>query len=444
MRSNLGRATMGALITAFFGLILTLNAAPAPAEERVFDVARLEELLRSNPATNRPVDSVAELVPLLPRYMRMNFTFVYDSRSPFRSSISPDHPRVIMFTPDARLVLTFTTDPAQPGLDLLESLSFDDGTARFDLRSYLLPAAERRSWRPSEIATNCAGCHGADPRPIFDSYPLWPGFYGSVLDAFQNDRLGAEELQRYRIFLANAAKTEPFKSLIFPSGSTVSPYLDPKLTRAGTVELDTATMQFLPNTRLGMALTELNRERVYRKLSAGPNFRSGEKTALAELLDCQSAPSPAVATLQTIADQLQHENAMRLQRLGLQPGEARPDVDTMQELKFARELAEIDDVAKRIGVDRSDWSMALEPRSLSFFDGILSGIEGDKSYYLKEDLIAEMLAGLSKREPEFDRYFAMDWVFAEQGYPFGDRVDLKKALASCPLLTSAAVPGPSP
>ncbi|MBV9218001.1 MAG: hypothetical protein JO366_17410, partial [Methylobacteriaceae bacterium] len=71
-----------------------------------FTEADLEKLLAKNPATGRPVDSINELVPLLPRELRSNFTFVYDSRSPFRSSISPDRPRVILFSNDGRLVLT--------------------------------------------------------------------------------------------------------------------------------------------------------------------------------------------------------------------------------------------------------------------------------------------------------------------------------------------------
>jgi hypothetical protein len=90
---------------------LIFAAWPAPASDSVFDFARLEALLQRNPATGRPVDSVAELVPLLPRELRSNFTFVYDSRSPFRMSISPEFPRVLLFTGDARLVLTFTGDP---------------------------------------------------------------------------------------------------------------------------------------------------------------------------------------------------------------------------------------------------------------------------------------------------------------------------------------------
>ena len=103
---------------------------PAAADEP-FTEARLQELLQKNPQTGQPIDSISELIPLLPRELRENFTFVYDSRSPFRGSISPEYPRVILFTNDARLILTFTGDERQPGYDLLETLSYADESASF-------------------------------------------------------------------------------------------------------------------------------------------------------------------------------------------------------------------------------------------------------------------------------------------------------------------------
>ena len=428
-RAIAGALACGLLSTAIF------TVRPAPADDAPFDATRLETLLRRNPATGRPVDSIAELAPLLPRELRSNFTFVYDSRSPFRSSISSEFPRVILFTRDARLVLTFTGDPGKPGYDMLEALSFDDESAAFIARAYLLPAAARRSWRPAPEDADCARCHGADARPIFDSYPLWPGFYGSVLDAFPRDRLGVAELVKYRAFLAGAAKSEPYRSLIFPSGSATSPYLDPRRLVEGAFELDAATLPFLPNTRLGMALSELNRARIYRKLAQSPKFPHEEKRALAELLACRHGDGPKNDDVRAIKTELERENEERLRRLGWASGEARPEIDNMEELKFSRELAAIADVAARAEVDRSDWSMAREPGSLAFFDGILSGIERGKSYYLKEDLIFEILSHLSQREPAFRRYFEADWLFADLGYPFGDRVDLGKAVGACALLS---------
>jgi len=425
-------------------ILLTLGSwptLPATAAEREpsFTEARLRELLARNPQTGRPVDSVAELVPLLPAELRRNFTLVYDSRSPFKTSITPQQPRVILFTDDGRLVLTFIGDERQPGADLLETMSFDAEQAKFVLHAYLLPAAERRAWRPSAADAKCARCHGDDPRPINDAYPLWPGFYGAVLDTFPNDRIGRKERKLYDAFAATTAKTGVYKDLLYPADTPVSPFLDPRLLKDDTVELDPALGRFLPNARLGMALTELNRQRIYRKLAAGPGFAVNEKRMLALLLECRPSDRPSQQEMRAVQHALERENAARLKRLGIVRGDPHKDRNDMQELMFVRELAEIDAVARMAGVDRSDWSMAREPGSLAFFDGILDGEVNGKSYYLKQDLIFEMLSHLRAREPAFDKYFHADNVLADFGYPFGNRVDLATAAGSCDLLTA---PGP--
>lgn len=417
--------------------LLALASPLAPIGARAdepFTEARLQELLQNNPQTGLPVDSISELIPLLPRELRENFTFVYDSRSPFRSGISPEFPRVILFTNDARFVMTFIGDERQPGFDLLETMSFDYESAKFAMHAYLLPAAERRSWRPSPAEANCARCHGADARPIFDSYPLWPGYYGSVQDTFPHDRIGQKEAKNYATFQAGAAKSGVYKDLIYPTGSPVSPYLDPRLFHDNTVTLDPKLFPYLPNARLGIALTELNRQRIYRELSAGDGFAAHEKQILAKLLECEPSDRPDRAAMLAIEAQLRSENAQRLKRLGLLPTDPKKSRDDMQELQFVRELAEIDAAAKLAGADRSEWSMALEKNSLAYFDGILSGISDGKSYYLKEDLIFELLSHLRDREPAFRKYFAWSNVFEDYGYPFGHRVDLSKAAKSCALL----------
>jgi hypothetical protein len=420
------------IILAF---LMSLGCRIASAGDASFGKAELERLLQASPVTGHPVDSISELIPLLPAELRRNFTFVYDSRSPFRSSISPDYPRVILFTDDARLVLTFIGDEQKPGADLLEILSFDDRAAGFEPKSYLLPVAQRRNEQLSPAATNCGQCHGADPRPIFDSYPLWPGFYGSVYDTFSRDRLGVVEEKRYRHFLATSAQAGVYRDLMFSKGSPVSPYLDPRRLANGTLRIDYRTMTFLPNARLGMALTELNRKRIYRKLAAGANFAAREKQLLAELLECKGAADPAPEAQQLIQANLKQENTGRLERLGLRPRDERPDRENMQELEFIREIAEIDRVAGEAGSDRSDWSMALEPGSLAFFDGILSGMYRGKSYYLKEDLIYEFLSHLGERDPAFRRYFVVINAFGDD-YPFGHRISLGDARQSCRLLKS--------
>jgi hypothetical protein len=426
------------MLLPLLGLLMLAPCAASATDYEPFTEARLQELLQKNPATGLPVDSISELVPLLPRELRENFTLVYESRSPFRSGISPEFPRVILFTNDARLVLTFIGDERQPGADLLETMSFDYESATFELHAYLLPAGERKSWRPSAEEARCARCHGADARPIFDSYPLWPGYYGSVQDTFPRDRIGQKEAKDYAAFAAGAAKNGVYKDLIYPAGSPVSPYLDPSLFNDNTVTLQPKLFPYLPNARLGIALTELNRQRIYRKLAAGDGFAANEKQLLAKLLECRPADRPDRNALRPIEEQLRSENTARLKRLGVLPGDPKKTRDDMQELQFVRELAEIDWVAKRAGVDRSDWSMAMEPGSLAFFDGILSGVSQGRSYYLKEDLIFELLSHLRDRDPAFRPYFAWASVFDDLGYPFGHRVDLSRAAKSCALLPSAS------
>ncbi len=423
-------------------LLLTLAAwpaRPAAAADAPFTEARLRNLLAHNPQTGRPVDSVSELVPLLPEELRRNFALVYDSRSPFKAAITPQHPRVILFTDDARLVLTFIGDETQPGADLLETMSFDDAQAKFVFNAYLLPAAQRRAWRPSAAEAKCERCHGADARPIYDSYPLWPGYYGAVLDTFPKDRLGERDRKNFAAFAAGAARTGVYKDLIYPEGSPVAPFLDPRLFKDNTVELDPALLPYLPNARLGIALTELNRQRIYRKLAAGPGFAASEKKMLALLLECRPSDRPSRKDMLAVLDELKGENAARVKRLGVIASDPHKGRNDMQELMFVRELAELDMVARMAGVDRSDWSMALKPGSFAFFDGVLSGISNGRSYYLKEDLILELLSHLREREPIFAKYFYAENVLADYGYPFGTVVDLATAAKSCHLLTT---PGP--
>jgi len=126
--------------------------------------------------------------------------------------------------------------------------------------------------------------------------------------------------------------------------------------------------------------------------------------------------------MRPIEEQLRTENAARLKRLGVLPADPRKSRDDMQELQFCPRAGGDRLVAKRAGVDRSDWSMAMEPGSLAFFDGILSGIHDGRSYYLKEDLIFEILSHLRDREPVFRKVLRVGKRLPDLGYPFGHRI----------------------
>src|SRR6185295_7667372 len=73
--------------------------------------------------------------------------------------------------------------------------------------------------------SECATCHGKDPRPIFDGYGLWPGFYGSRADTLS---LNPEERENYVEFLAaqRNAPRAPYRLLEWSGSRETGPYRD--------------------------------------------------------------------------------------------------------------------------------------------------------------------------------------------------------------------------
>ncbi|MEO6950737.1 MAG: hypothetical protein ABI321_02910 [Polyangia bacterium] len=400
-------------------LLLVTSSARAGS----FSLTELDALLEREP------EHAVDLVPLLPDELRQNFTFVYASRSPFAASITPSQPRVILFSNDARFVMTFIGSPTAPGHDVLEVLAFDDATHRFVPSVRTLNGATG----PAKDATTCARCHGADTRPIFDSYPLWPGFYGSVEDTFAiGVPSSARELADYTAFLGTSAQHGVYAQLRWVQGSRTSPYLPPRTLSSRVVAASANELVYQPNTRLGMALGELNRKRIFRKLSASARFRDNEPGLLAMLLACDGHALPS----RDVQRDLERENVARLLRLGVHAQHG-PHV-RMQELSDVDSLTRLVALAERAGVDRSDWSMALEPSSLSFYDGMLGAEDRGRSYYVTQDLIVELLRDLAGRDAVYAPFFVENAVLSSLGYPFAHKPDLARARAACPTLADRA------
>src|SRR5690349_824691 len=89
------------------------------------------------------VDSVAALLPRLDDELRSNFTLVYETRAPAHD-VDGRHPRVILFTRDARLLVAFTGDPDGPNRDVVDVIHYRDAARRFELERFVLAAAVRR------------------------------------------------------------------------------------------------------------------------------------------------------------------------------------------------------------------------------------------------------------------------------------------------------------
>ncbi|MFN7133680.1 MAG: hypothetical protein ACK4N5_16505, partial [Myxococcales bacterium] len=154
-----------ALLTAL--LLAAPPPCPTPFEGPVA-WERLEAYLRT-----QRFDDPSMLLRCLPASYRKHFTLVYESRSPERDAVSMQHPRIVLFGEDAKLVLALTGNPRAAHYDRVQVLAFDEAADRYRLFEL--------TFRPGEVArieaepASCVQCHGADPRPLWETYNLWPG-----------------------------------------------------------------------------------------------------------------------------------------------------------------------------------------------------------------------------------------------------------------------------
>ena len=391
--------------------------------------SRFLEVVQSRDESPTRLD---DLLPRLSAELRSGFTFIFSSRSPHgaRGEVDPLHPRVLLFTPDGRLLLAFTSNKNGSGYGVVESIHFNDADRAFYTSKFVLREATRKDPRlKSELLHNgelnqreCIRCHGTDPRPIFDSYPLWPGFYGSLEDGFLR---GSPEATLYERFLKTKKDQSPFRYLKFGSESKMTPYEDGT---AKAPEMD--PLRFRPNERLGIALTDLNWRRIARQLERSPSYGKYARPLAGGLADCWSIPIEGYAD--PIQNLLAVEDKYRLSRMEPFVGKITDQKFRMQELNenLPENLAKVVYASRLFGVSREEWSMSLEKRSLGFFDGLLTGRVRDSLPYIAQDFLSGMLEALSIGDPGLR---AVAPVEPQSIYPFFVRVNFEKAAGNSEL-----------
>jgi hypothetical protein len=184
---------------------------------------------------------------LKPLVDTMGFQAVYAYKSRSAQGASFQNPRVILRNGPtnkraaAEFIVTFNGDPTHRGYNSLEVMQYNRSNHEFELYELKFPLS---NVSPQMNPPKCLACHGQDPRPNWDSYPIWPGFYGS-----EEDRLGSAEIEAWKAFTAKSGLHPRYRVLnvqngYFPSG---------ELTKFG-VELDrlnghkVATELFAPET----------------------------------------------------------------------------------------------------------------------------------------------------------------------------------------------------
>jgi mono/diheme cytochrome c family protein len=321
-------------------LVPTLaQAKPCDGPRPVADAAALQALVRA-----QPLVSVEELLSCLPDDLLSHHTLIHTSQSPERDAVDPLHPRVILFGSDGHLLIAYTGDVA-PHAGQVQVLEWRDAEARWALSEIEFgPKGAEVYAAPA----GCYQCHGADPHPIWATYPLWPGAYGSANDVLLE---GTAEAAQYAAFRAGPGKSPRYAPLQRAGFGAAAPYFDSPSAAADQ-----------PNLHLTKVLARYNARRLQRQLAQSPAYPALRASLLASLLYCSHAPLPA-ARVRAAQARLDQDRRAQLKQLPKSyfPATAPPG--------WAEGVVRVQQVAERLGVSTRGWALTRDEDSLDLDDG---------------------------------------------------------------------------
>src|SRR5258706_3124431 len=249
-----------ALLALSLGLLLA-NTQRAAAQTSS-DTPRFDAL--RNMIAAHDVRSVEELLPLLAPALRSRYVLVFDSRSV--QEASPSNPRVLLFGNDARFTVSFNGDAGQRGFGAVETMEFSDVTATFTLREIRFPdlahgpgAVEFSESNPAR----CTVCHGTPARPVWDTFPLWPGVYG---ERYQR-ALSGSEAEGLSAFSSTQAAHPRYRYLEGFNAERFREQLAPTQQRRYS-----GTLEEPPNAVLSTLLGRLTARVMEQEVQASANF----------------------------------------------------------------------------------------------------------------------------------------------------------------------------
>lgn len=204
------------------------------------------------------------------------------------------NPRAILHGPNGypdnllqpRLVLSFNGKSSDPQYNSLELMQFDPsgGRSGLDFYSYFEITFPDKDHLHSkiEISPNnplkCVTCHGSPARPIYSTYPFWPGAYGSKNNIKSTSPIAILEAEGYLNF-RKVARHHPRYSFL-------------KL--VSLTEETNEQVNFRLNTQAGSLssiLEHIDQTRVQTLIRRLPEYEKTKYALLASLLRCNDWPS---------------------------------------------------------------------------------------------------------------------------------------------------------
>lgn len=154
----------------FAFVIITLLISNSWASQHVNDQLSFEQIQKilENKKIKTVEDFLGKLDPSTFRY----YSLMRESRSIQKATAK--FPRVIVFSSHSETIFTYGHFDHR-----IEFIRYDPKEAKFTLREAVFSKEGGKLSAPNP--KRCLGCHGSDPRPIWEPYPFWKG-------AFAEDR----------------------------------------------------------------------------------------------------------------------------------------------------------------------------------------------------------------------------------------------------------------
>ncbi len=292
--------------------------------------------------------SVPDLLGALPESVRSQSVLLFETRSP--QGASYEAPRVIFFGDDARRVFAFGGST-----DSVDVMTFDDEARAFRFQEVTFPLlADVPTMSVSEPnPERCRACHGTPARPVWDTYPVWPGAYGETVRAPPSP----DEVAGLAHF-AEARASHPRYRFVPERTETAAAKAERRYHGEATVA---------SNARLGELLAALDARVFARELAASPAFsahRYGLLSALSPQCRTSADATPAFAAFAANTRQANTDQATYKQwrahgaARAMTPRTGAAADAPMTRLRF---LAE-----SELGVPTRGWTLALEKGTYDF------------------------------------------------------------------------------
>ncbi len=146
------------------------------------DFLLLENLLEENQFQS-PLEFLQFWKSTKPEYFE-NYVLAYRSRSLQQADFL--RPRALIFNENADMIMAFNGHEQHEGYDAVEMVRFNHDNKAFEF--YELNFNDNQAQLSGPNPQKCMVCHQAtsrsnlDPRPNWEPYNMWPGFYGSIDD----------------------------------------------------------------------------------------------------------------------------------------------------------------------------------------------------------------------------------------------------------------------